>query len=245
MPGKLYIVPTPVGNLSDITFRAVEVLKAADLILAEDTRTSSVLLKHYDIHVPLQSHHKFNEHQTAGIIKEKILAGADVALISDAGTPGISDPGFLLARTCAAEGITVETLPGATACIPALVSSGLPCDRFCFEGFLPQKKGRQTLLRQLAGESRTMVFYESPYRLVKTLEQFAEYFGPDRECSVAREISKIHEEHVRGTLSEVAERFRAHEPKGEIVIVVAGLGNRKKRGSETEEREYETQGAKR
>ena len=241
MPGKLYIVPTPVGNLSDMTFRAVEILKGADLILAEDTRTSSVLLKHYDIHVPLQSHHKFNEHQTAGLIKEKILAGANVALISDAGTPGISDPGFLLARTCAAEGITVETLPGATACIPALVSSGLPCDRFCFEGFLPQKKGRQTLLKQLAEETRTMVFYESPFRLVKTLEQFIQYFGAGRECSVAREISKIHEEHVRGTLDEVAGWFRTHEPKGEIVIVVAGLGNRKNRGRETEERENETE----
>ncbi|MBR5431357.1 MAG: 16S rRNA (cytidine(1402)-2'-O)-methyltransferase [Bacteroidales bacterium] len=241
MPGKLYIVPTPVGNLSDMTFRAVEVLKGADLILAEDTRTSSVLLKHYDIHVPLQSHHKFNEHQTAGLIKEKILAGANVALISDAGTPGISDPGFLMARTCAAEGITVETLPGATACIPALVSSGLPCDRFCFEGFLPQKKGRQTLLKQLAEETRTMVFYESPFRLVKTLEQFIQYFGAGRECSVAREISKIHEEHVRGTLEEVAGWFRAHEPKGEIVIVVAGLGNRKNRGRETEERDNETE----
>lgn len=241
MPGKLYIVPTPVGNLSDMTFRAVEVLKGADLILAEDTRTSSVLLKHYDIHVPLQSHHKFNEHQTAGLIKEKILAGANVALISDAGTPGISDPGFLLARTCAAEGITVETLPGATACIPALVSSGLPCDRFCFEGFLPQKKGRQTLLKQLAEETRTMVFYESPFRLVKTLEQFIQYFGAGRECSVAREISKIHEEHVRGTLEEVAGWFRTHEPKGEIVIVVAGLGNRKNRGRETEERDNETE----
>ena len=245
MPGKLYIVPTPVGNLSDMTFRAVEVLKGADLILAEDTRTSSVLLKHYDIHVPLQSHHKFNEHQTAGLIKEKILAGANVALISDAGTPGISDPGFLLARTCAAEGITVETLPGATACIPALVSSGLPCDRFCFEGFLPQKKGRQTLLKQLAEETRTMVFYESPFRLVKTLEQFIQYFGAGRECSVAREISKMHEEHVRGTLDEVAGWFRTHEPKGEIVIVVAGLGNRKNRGRETEERENETERTRR
>lgn len=228
-----------------MTFRAVEVLKGADLILAEDTRTSSVLLKHYDIHVPLQSHHKFNEHQTAGIIKEKILSGANVALISDAGTPGISDPGFLLARTCAAEGIVVETLPGATACIPALVSSGLPCDRFCFEGFLPQKKGRQTLLKQLAGESRTMVFYESPFRLVKTLEQFIQYFGAGRECSVAREISKIHEEHVRGTLEEVAEWFCTHEPKGEIVIVVAGLGNRKNRGRENEERDYEKEGDRR
>ena len=199
MAGRLYIVPTPVGNLEDMTLRAIRVLREADLILAEDTRTSSVLLKHYDIHVPLQSHHKFNEHQTCELIKERILGGLNVALISDAGTPGISDPGFLLARTCAEEGIEIQTLPGATACIPAIVSSGLPCDRFCFEGFLPQKKGRQTLLKALSEETRTMVFYESPYRLVKTLEQFSEYFGPDRECSVAREISKIHEEHRRGT----------------------------------------------
>ncbi len=222
MKGKLYIVPTPVGNLEDMTFRAVEILKEADLILAEDTRTSSVLLDHFGIHKPLQSHHKFNEHQTAGRIKEIILAGRNVALVSDAGTPGISDPGFLLARTCAEEGIEVQTLPGATACIPALVSSGLPCDRFCFEGFLPQKKGRQTLLQSLSGEQRTMVFYESPRRLVKTLEQFVEVFGPDRPCSVAREISKVHEEHVRGTLAEVLGHFNAVEPKGEIVIVVGG-----------------------
>ena len=222
MAGILYIVPTPVGNLSDMTFRAVQVLREADLILAEDTRTSSVLLKHYDIHRPLQSHHKFNEHQTVQVVKERILSGLNVALVSDAGTPGISDPGFLLARTCAAEGIEVQTLPGATACIPAIVSSGLPCDKFCFEGFLPQKKGRQTQLSALATEPRTMVFYESPYRLVKTLEQMALFFGPERQCSVAREISKVHEEHRRGTLQEVADWFREHEPKGEIVIVVAG-----------------------
>ena len=222
MAGILYIVPTPVGNLSDMTFRAVEVLREADLILAEDTRTSSVLLKHYDIHRPLQSHHKFNEHQTVQLVKERILAGLNVALISDAGTPGISDPGFLLARTCAQEGIQVQTLPGATACIPALVSSGLPCDKFVFEGFLPQKKGRQTLLKALSEETRTLVFYESPYRLVKTLEQMADAFGGDRPCSVAREISKVHEEHRRGTLEEVAAWFREHEPKGEIVLVVAG-----------------------
>ena len=222
MAGKLYIVPTPVGNLEDMTFRAVQVLKEADLILAEDTRTSSVLLKHYDIHRPLQSHHKFNEHQTVQLVKERILAGLNVALISDAGTPGISDPGFLLARTCADEGIEVQTLPGATACIPAIVSSGLPCDKFAFEGFLPQKKGRQTLLQALATETRTMVFYESPYRLVKTLEQLAQFFGEDRRCSVAREISKVHEEHRRGTLAEVAAWFKEHEPKGEIVLVVAG-----------------------
>lgn len=229
MPGILYIVPTPVGNLNDMTFRAVQVLQDADLILAEDTRTSSVLLHHYDIHGKLQSHHKFNEHQTAEIIKERILGGLNVALISDAGTPGISDPGFLLARTCAAEGIEVQTLPGATACIPAIVSSGLPCDRFCFEGFLPVKKGRQTLLRTLAEEPRTMIFYESPYRLVKTLDQFIEHFGPERECSVAREISKIHEEHRRGTLAEVSAWYKEHEPKGEIVIVVAGAPPEKKR----------------
>ncbi len=229
MPGILYIVPTPVGNLNDMTFRAVQVLKDAGLILAEDTRTSSVLLHHYDIHGKLQSHHKFNEHQTAEMIKERILGGLNVALISDAGTPGISDPGFLLARTCAAEGIEVQTLPGATACIPAIVSSGLPCDCFCFEGFLPVKKGRQTLLRTLAEEPRTMIFYESPYRLVKTLDQFIEHFGPERECSVAREISKIHEEHRRGTLAEVSAWYKEHEPKGEIVIVVAGAPPEKKR----------------
>ena len=230
MSGKLYIVPTPVGNLEDMTFRAVSVLKNADLILAEDTRTSSVLLKHYDIHGRLESHHKFNEHKTASVIKDRILDGLDVALISDAGTPGISDPGFLLVRTCVQEGIEVETLPGATAFVPALVSSGFPCDRFCFEGFLPVKKGRQTRLSELAGETRTMIFYESPYRLVKTLEQFSEFFGPDRGCSVAREISKIHEEHRRGTLSEVAAWYAGHEPKGEIVIIVAGAEPQKKSG---------------
>lgn len=208
--------------MEDFTFRAVRVLKEADLILAEDTRTTSVLLKHYDIHVPLQSHHKWNEHQSVEVVKDRILGGLNVALVSDAGTPGISDPGFLLARACAQEGIEVQTLPGPTACIPAIVSSGLPCDRFAFEGFLPQKKGRQTHLLSLASETRTMVFYESPFRLVKTLEQFASFFGPDRQCSVAREISKMFEEHRRGSLSEVAAWFREHEPKGEIVIVVAG-----------------------
>ncbi len=230
MSGKLYIVPTPVGNLEDMTFRAVSVLKEAGLILAEDTRTSSVLLKRYDIHGRLESHHKFNEHRTASMIKDRILEGLNVALISDAGTPGISDPGFLLVRTCVQEGIEVETLPGATAFVPALVSSGFPCDRFCFEGFLPVKKGRQTRLSELAGETRTMIFYESPYRLVKTLEQFSEFFGPDRGCSVAREISKIHEEHRRGTLSEVAAWYAGHEPKGEIVIIVAGAEPQKKSG---------------
>ena len=222
MSGRLHIVPTPVGNLEDMTYRAVRVLQEADLILAEDTRTSSVLLHHYGITGKVQSHHKFNEHATVQLIKEKILAGQDVALISDAGTPGISDPGFLLVRTCLEEGIEVETLPGATACIPAIVSSGLPCDRFCFEGFLPVKKGRQTLLKALAEEPRTMIFYESPFRLVKTLEQLADCFGADRKCSVAREISKIHEEHRQGTLEEVARWYREHPPKGEIVLVVAG-----------------------
>ena len=220
--GVLYIVPTPVGNLEDMTFRAVSVLKEADLILAEDTRTSSVLLKHYDIHGRLESHHKFNEHKTVEMVRDRIAEGLNVALISDAGTPGISDPGFLLVRTCVQAGITVQTLPGATALIPAIVSSGYPCDRFCFEGFLPVKKGRQTRLNELASETRTMVFYESPYRLVKTLEQFAEFFGPDRECSVAREISKKFEEHRRGTLEEVASWFREHEPNGAIVLVVSG-----------------------
>lgn len=238
MAGILYIVPTPVGNLEDMTFRAIKVLKEADLILAEDTRTSSVLLHRYEIHGKLQSHHKFNEHQTAEMIKDRILSGLNVALISDAGTPGISDPGFLLARTCAAEGIEVQTLPGATACIPAIVSSGLPCDRFCFEGFLPVKKGRQTMLTELAAETRTMIFYESPYRLVKTLEQFAEFFGEGRECSVAREISKLHEEHRRGTLKEVAAWYREHEPKGEIVIVVAGAPSK---GKSKKDRKEETE----
>ena len=222
MPGVLYIVPTPVGNLEDFTFRAIRILKEADLILAEDTRTSSVLLKHYDIHGRLESHHKFNEHKTSEIIRDRILSGLNVALISDAGTPGISDPGFLLVRTCVEQGIEVQTLPGPTAFVPALVSSGFPCDRFCFEGFLPVKKGRQTKLKTLAEESRTMIFYESPYRLVKTLRQLAEYFGPERQCCVSREISKIHEEHKRGRLAEVADWYTVHEPKGEIVLIVSG-----------------------
>ncbi len=235
MAGKLYIVPTPVGNLEDMTIRAVNVLKEADLILAEDTRTSSVLLKHYDIHGRLESHHKFNEHKTSEMIKERILQGLNVALVSDAGTPGVSDPGFLLVRTCAAEGIEVQTLPGATACIPAIVSSGLPCDRFCFEGFLPVKKGRQTRLKELSTEPRTMIFYESPYRLVKTLEQLAEAFGPERECSVAREISKLHEEHRRGSLADVAAWYKEHEPKGEIVLIVAGAPSKKHRKDDDED----------
>ena len=221
--GILYIVPTPVGNLADMTYRAVEVLRSVDLILAEDTRTSSILLQHYGIEGRVLSHHKFNEHQTSAQIKKQILEeGLRVAPISDAGTPGISDPGFLLVRECAAEGIEVQTLPGATACIPAIVSSGLPCDRFCFEGFLPQKKGRSTRLEALKEETRTMIFYESPYRLVKTLEQFAEAFGPDRACCVSREISKLHETHHRGTITELLNYFYENEPKGEIVITLAG-----------------------
>ena len=221
--GILYIVPTPVGNLADMTYRAVEVLCSVDLILAEDTRTSSILLQHYGIEGRVLSHHKFNEHQTSAQIKKQILEeGLSVALISDAGTPGISDPGFLLVRECAAEGIEVQTLPGATACIPAIVSSGLPCDRFCFEGFLPLKKGRSTRLEALKEETRTMIFYESPYRLVKTLEQFAEAFGPDRACCVSREISKLHETHHRGTITELLNYFYENEPKGEIVITLAG-----------------------
>ena len=226
--GILYIVPTPVGNMEDMTLRAIRILKEADLVLAEDTRTSGVLLKHFDIQNHLMSHHKFNEHGTAAGIVERLKAGQTIALISDAGTPGISDPGFFLAREAIAAGIEVQTLPGATACIPALVSSGLPCDRFCFEGFLPQKKGRLTHLESLKDEQRTMVFYESPYRLLKTLQQFAETYGPDRQVSVCREISKLHEESVRGTLAEVISHFTVTEPKGEIVIVLAGKGKEKK-----------------
>ena len=220
--GKLYIVPTPVGNLEDMTFRAIRILKEVDLILAEDTRTSGILLKHFDIKNALQSHHKFNEHKTVESVISRIKAGAHVALISDAGTPGISDPGFLIARECARNGIEVQCLPGATAFVPAVVASGLPNDRFCFEGFLPQKKGRMTRLQALAEEHRTMIFYESPYRLVKTLTQLAECFGADRQASVSREISKVHEETVRGTLDELVRHFTEQEPKGEIVLVVAG-----------------------
>lgn len=220
--GILYIVPTPVGNMEDMTLRAIRVLKEADMILAEDTRTSGILLKHFGIKNRLMSHHKYNEHGTAATVVDWLKAGQTIALISDAGTPGISDPGFFLAREAAQAGVTVQTLPGATACVPALVSSGLPCDRFCFEGFLPQKKGRNTRLRELEEETRTMVFYESPYRLLKTLTQFAEVFGTERQVSVAREISKIHEEHVRGTIQEAIEHFTQIPPRGEIVIVLAG-----------------------
>ena len=219
---KLYIVPTPIGNLDDITLRAVNVLREVDFILAEDTRTTSFLLKHLGIEQKLRSHHKFNEHATVEMVAGAIAAGRNAALVSDAGTPGISDPGFLLVRTCVEAGIEVETLPGATALIPALGQSGFPCDRFCFEGFLPQKKGRMKQLQALAGEERTMIFYESPYRVVRCLEQFAEVFGEDRRVSVSREITKKFEQTVRGTVAEVLGHFRTTEPKGEFVIVVAG-----------------------
>ena len=223
--GTLYLVPTPVGNLEDITYRALKVLKEADLILAEDTRTSGILLKHFEIKNAMLSYHKCNEHQTVDRVVERLKGGETVAVVSDAGTPGISDPGFLIAREAIRAGIEVITLPGATAFVPALVSSGLPCDKFCFEGFLPQKKGRQTRLNALQEESRTMIFYESPHRIVKTLEQFSEVFGADRPVSVCREISKIHEESVRGTLEEVLAHFKANEPRGEFVIVVGGALN--------------------
>lgn len=218
----LYVVPTPVGNLEDITLRALRVLKEVDLILAEDTRTSSVLLKHYDIHTPLKSHHKFNEHETSDDMAERIRSGLNVALISDAGTPGISDPGFMLVRACVERGVEVQCLPGATAFVPALVDSGLPCDRFYFEGFLPQKKGRQTRLMKLAEQEHTMIIYESPFRLVKTLEQLVEYLGKERLASVSREISKVHEETRRGSLAELVQSFKERAPKGEIVIIVDG-----------------------
>ena len=220
---KLTVVPTPIGNLEDMTFRAIKVLKEADLILAEDTRTSGFLMKHFEIRTPMQSYHKFNEHKTVENIVLRIKTGLKVALISDAGTPSISDPGFLVVRACVENEIDVECLPGATAFVPALVASGIPSDKFCFEGFLPQKKGRQTRLTKLSTETRTMVFYESPFRLVKTLTQFGEVFGTDRKASVSRELSKMFEETKRGTVTELAQYFTEHPPKGEIVIIVAGL----------------------
>ena len=219
---KLYVVPTPVGNLEDMTFRAVSVLKQADLILAEDTRTSSVLMQHFDIHVPMQSHHKFNEHETSAQMAERIAAGLNVALVSDAGTPGISDPGFMLVRECVRLGVEVECLPGATAFVPALVQSGLPTEKFCFEGFLPQKKGRESRLREIAAETRTQIIYESPYRLVKTLQQLAAVMGGERPAAVCREISKRFAETQRGTLDQLIAHFTEVEPKGEIVLVVGG-----------------------
>lgn len=236
---KLYIVPTPIGNLDDITLRAVNVLRDVDFILAEDTRTTSFLLKHLGIEKKLYSHHKFNEHATVKMVAESIAAGRNAALVSDAGTPGISDPGFLLVRTCVEAGIEVETLPGATALVPALVQSGFPCDRFCFEGFLPQKKGRAKRLQRLQEEERTMIFYESPYRVVRALEEFAAVFGSERRVSVSRELTKKFEQTVRGTLAEVAGHFRLHAPKGEFVIIVAGKPKpgREDRNEEEEETE--------
>lgn len=219
---KLFVVPTPIGNLGDITYRAVEVLGSAGLILAEDTRQAAKLLSHYKINTPVLSHHMFNEHRTVEAICARILSGTSIALISDAGTPGISDPGFLLVRSCIEKGIEVETLPGASAFLPALVNSGLPCERFCFEGFLPPKKGRNKRIAPLADESRTMIFYESPYRLVRTLEDLAAILGADRRASVSRELTKIYEETVRGTLDSLATHYREHTPRGEIVIIVAG-----------------------
>tara|TARA_R100001369_G_C3319941_1_gene168753 strand:+ start:1348 stop:2019 length:672 start_codon:yes stop_codon:yes gene_type:complete len=220
--GKLYLVPTPIGNLKDITFRAIEVLKEADLILAEDTRTSGKLLKHYEIDTHMHSHHMHNEHKTVEGIVNRIQGGETIALISDAGTPAISDPGFLLTRACVEAGLEVDCLPGATAFVPALVNSGLPNDKFVFEGFLPVKKGRQTRLKLLAEETRTMIFYESPHKLVKTLTHFSEYFGAERKVSVSREITKLHEETVRGSAEEVLQHFTKKPPKGELVVVVEG-----------------------
>ena len=221
MSGMLHIVPTPVGNLDDMTFRAIRVLKEADLILAEDTRTSAVLVKHFDIRTPMRSHHRNNEHRAVEGLVEEILGGKDVALVSDAGTPGISDPGFMLARACRDAGVEVECLPGATAFVPALVGSGLPCDRFVFEGFLPLKKGRATRLAELAAERRTVIIYESPLRLARTLRQLAESFGPERHAAVCREISKLHEETRRDTLATLSSHYDANQAKGEIVIVIA------------------------
>lgn len=218
----LYLVPTPLGNLKDITLRAIEVLQSVDLVLCEDTRTSSRLLQHYNIQKPLSPYHQHNEHKVLQHLVDQLQAGKTMALITDAGTPGISDPAFLLVRECIRNDVRVESLPGATAFVPALVNSGLPCNRFCFEGFLPLKKGRQTLLKSLAEEERTMIFYESPVRLVKTLDEFVQYFGAERQCSVSRELTKMFEENKRGTLQEVSDYFKQKTVKGEIVIVVAG-----------------------
>lgn len=226
MAGKLYIVPTPVGNMEDMTFRAVKVLKEADVVLAEDTRTSGVLMKHFDIHTPMQSHHKFNEHRTCESIADRIEAGETIALVSDAGTPGISDPGFMLSRECRRRGLTVECLPGATAFVPALVASGLPCDRFQFEGFLPLKKGRSTRLAALASDPRTVIIYESPLRLARTLRQLAETFGPERPAAVCREISKIHETINRDTLGTLSGYYSENQARGEIVIIIEGNGEK-------------------
>lgn len=235
MAGKLYIVPTPVGNLEDMTFRAVEVLRNADLILAEDTRTSGQLLKHFGIKTPMKSHHKYNEHIEAPRIAERVLGGEKIALISDAGTPGISDPGFMLSRECRRVGAEVECLPGATAFVPALVASGIPCDRFVFEGFLPPKKGRKTRLEFLAEDPRTVVIYESPKRVARTLSQLAEFFGAERVACVCREISKLHETYHEGTLGELSHYFEVNQAKGEIVIVVSGKSRFSSATSESNE----------
>lgn len=232
MSGRLYLVPTPVGNLEDMTFRAIKVLNEVDLILAEDTRTSGVLLKHYDIKTPMRSHHKFNEHEEAPKIAERVLSGENIALITDAGTPGISDPGFMLSRECSRLGVDVECLPGATAFVPALVASGLPCDRFVFEGFLPPKKGRTTRLEFLSKDPRTVIIYESPLRLARTLRQLAESFGNERDACVCREISKLHETYHRGTLSELSAHFDVNQAKGEIVVVIRGNDGKKPNTSE-------------
>ncbi|HKL92476.1 MAG: 16S rRNA (cytidine(1402)-2'-O)-methyltransferase [Bacteroidales bacterium] len=220
--GMLYVVPTPVGNLEDMTMRAIATLRSSDLILAEDTRNTMRLLKHFDIHTPMQSHHKFNEHKTVESLVQRMLGGETISLVSDAGTPAISDPGFMLVRACARQGVEVICLPGATAFVPALVNAALPCDRFWFEGFLPVKKGRQTRLKELALLPVSFILYESPHRVLKTLSQLQEYCGLDREASVSREISKLYEETVRGSLSELIVHFTAHEPRGEFVIVVSG-----------------------
>ncbi len=232
--GTLYVVTTPVGNLEDITMRALRVLREADLVLAEDTRTSGNLLRHYDIHRPMLSFHKFNEHQVVSSIVSRLQGGESMALVSDAGTPGISDPGYLLVREAIQAGVEVITLPGATAFVPALVSSGLPCDKFCFEGFLPQKKGRMTRLQELADEPRTMIFYESPHRVVKALEQFIETFGASRPVSVCREISKMREESVRCTLEDVLAHFQENEPRGEFVIIIGGCSEKSKKLDNTD-----------
>ncbi|MBZ9787115.1 16S rRNA (cytidine(1402)-2'-O)-methyltransferase [Psychroflexus sp. CAK57W] len=221
---KLILVPTPIGNLLDMTYRAVEVLKSVDIILAEDTRVSGILLKHYGIETPMQSYHQHNEHSQTDSVVRQIKNGRETAIITDAGTPGISDPGFLLSRACVAEGVNIECLPGATAFVPALVNSGLPNDKFVFEGFLPAKKGRQKRLKALAEEDRTIIFYESPYKLLKTLQQLSEHFGTDRQVSISREISKLYEETVRGSLTDVIAHFEMKKPKGEFVIVLAGSG---------------------
>lgn len=232
---KLFIVPTPIGNLEDITLRAIRTLEEVDYILAEDTRTTSVLLKHLGIEKKMYSHHKFNEHATSAMVAEAIEGGRNVALVSDAGTPGISDPGFLLVRTCVEAGLEVETLPGPTAFVPALVQSGFPCDRFCFEGFLPQKKGRNKRISALADEERTMIFYESPFRVVKLLQQLAEVMGEEREASVSREITKKFEQTVRGTLAELIEHFTTNDPKGEFVVIVSGKPKARRAADEDDE----------